>query len=311
MKISLIIVNHNTASVLRECIDSLFCFEDQSTFDVVIVDNASADDSKKVIAEIIRKHSNIEAVFLDELKSFSYANNRGIEISDDEYVLIMNPDIIFEEPVLSRLVSYMNSHPETGAISPALIGTDGNFQRNYFQRYPTIRQFLFFHSILLRFFYRSPRFIDKYLLDDKVSIHDKKLYEVKQIPCAFFLTKRIILDKLRNMDEDFILFFEDVDISYKIAKNYKLVVDTTLHVKHLGGSSFVDVEWWTYGRFLVSMILFFKKHYSSYRYHLLRFLAVWNARLVIAIEKIASMFGKQSDFRLKKFGNFLKLVKEV
>ncbi len=68
--------------------------------------------------------------------------------------------------------------------------------------------------------------------------------------------------KLRLLDEDFMLFFEDVDISYRINKKYKLAVNTGLHVKHLGGTSFRELQWWVYGRFISSMILFFKKHYG-------------------------------------------------
>ena len=309
MKTSIIIVNHNTADVLKECVESVFRFEDKETFDIVIVDNASKDNSKETINALCSSYNNVQPLFLDELKSFSYANNRGIDISKGEYVLIMNPDIIFEEPVLRKLTEYFAAHDNTGAISPALIGTDGNFQRNYFQRYPTIKQFIFFHSIVLRFFYKSQKMINKYLLNDEVSVHDKKLYFVKQIPCAFFLTTRAILKETGMMDENFVLFFEDVDLSYRINMKHTLVVDTNLHVKHIGGSSFKDVEWWTYGRFLVSMLYFFRKHYSIMPYYTLRFLAVSNAYLILLIERINSIFGRQSDFRIKKYTNFLNLLK--
>src|SRR5262245_46933765 len=98
MLVSVIIVNHNTEKVLKDCVESVYSFENSALFEIIIVDNASADGSQNTITSLAEKHSALSYIFLDELKSFSYANNRGIEKAKGEYILIMNPDIIFTEP---------------------------------------------------------------------------------------------------------------------------------------------------------------------------------------------------------------------
>jgi GT2 family glycosyltransferase len=311
LKASIIIVNFKTPEVLRDCIESVFQYENSGDFEIIIVDNGSGDNSGSIIKELTEKHKNIRAVYLDEQKSFSYANNRGIEISKGDYILIMNPDIIFEYALINRLIQFLNSNKDTAAIAPALTDVDGKFQKYYYLRYPTIRQFIFFHSLILRFFYKNPYFINRFLIDSNINFNEKKIYYTNQIPGAFFFTSKEIFNEFGLLDENFMLFFEDVDISYRIRKKYKLAVDTRLHVKHLGGESFRKIEWWVYGRFNASMIYFFKKHYSKSRYLTLKYLARTNAYCMLFIEYILKVFGKKNDFRIKKYKNFLILSKDI
>jgi hypothetical protein len=310
LKVSIIIVNHNTPEVLTGCIKSIFKYESEENFEIIIVDNASKDNSATVIDELKSNCKNMRAIYLKELMSFSHANNKGIEISKGDYILIMNPDVLFESKLIDRLIQYLIENKDVGAVAPALIGFDGEFQKVYYLKYPTIKQFVFFHSIILRFFYKSPFFINTYLIDNKINFDEKKIYNIEQIPGAFFFVSRKVLNEIGLLDENFILFFEDVDLSFRIRKKYLLALDTGLHVKHLGGTSFKEIEWWVYGRFITSMVYFFKKHYSKLRYYTLKYMAISNAYCILMIENILRIFSLQSEFRIKKFNNFLKLVKE-
>ena len=311
MLISIIIVNHNTGSILNDCIRSVFKFENSSGIEIIIIDNYSADDSKDIISELAGKYSNIKYEFTDELISFSEANNIGIRLASGDYILIMNPDIIFTEPVLHKLIADMKSNEDIGAITPALIGTDGNFQRNYFQRYPSIRQFIYYHSIIAKFFNRSTKRMNKYLENQEIDISTGRIYLTEQIPCAFFLTMKTTIEKLGLMDESYKLFFEDVDLSYKMAKSKKLAVDTGVKVTHLGGSSFkTDNNWWLHGRYIMSMINFFKKHYSPVRTALLKVLVKLNSYLILIIEALKNIFGRKDEYRQNKHRYLIQLLKE-
>ena len=311
MKTSIIIVNHNTTKVLIDCVKSIFKYENPEEFDIKIVDNASNEDCLNLIGEISNEHKNIDAIYLKDLMSFSYANNMGIKDSKGEYIIIMNPDIIFESPLINKLITIVKYGNNIGAVAPALVGTDGKLQQFYYQRYPSIKQFIFFHSIILRLFYKKSFFINRYWIDERINLQYKKQFFVNHIPGAFFVIPRKILDDVGLMDENFILFFEDTDLSYRINKKYKLIVDTSLQVKHLGGTSFKEMQWWVYGRFNVSMIYFVKKHYSKLNYLTLKYLAIYNAYCMLFIENILKLTGKKDEFRIKKYKNFLKLVKEV
>ncbi len=310
--VSIIIVNYNTAKVLQDCINSVFKFENASSFEIIIVDNFSTDNSKEVINQFVKEHNNIKSILLEKLESFSFANNRGIEISAGEYILIMNPDIIFTEPLLDKLLKDFEEDTSIGALTPALVGTDGKFQRNYFQRYPTLIQFMLFYSIYAKIFFHFPKLMNRWLENQDVDITQKKIWYVEQIPCAFFMTKRATVEEIGNMDENYILFFEDVDLSYQINKKYKIAIDSRLSVTHLGGSSFgeakSDTDWWMYGRFMASMSYFFGKNYGSLRKLLLKVLAASNSITIIFFEHAKMLIGKSDKYRIKKHKNVLKLL---
>lgn len=300
MKISVIIVNFNTANHLKECLNSFAIFENECDYEIIVVDNCSSDNSREIIKDLSH-NIKLKYLFLDKLKSFSSANNRGFQLSSGDFILIMNPDIIFTENVLYKLINVMNQHIEIGGISPALIGFDGKFQRNYFLRYPSILQFIFFYSIFSKLFYRFPYLMNKYLENQEIDISEGKRFQVEQLPCAFFLTRRNIFEEVGMMDEKYFLFFEDVDLSYKINRKYKLIVDTSLKVTHLGGSSFISEDnWWMYSRFIKSMIYFFRIHYSYPRYLLLKILVNLNSAFILTIELVKKIFGADNSYRFKK-----------
>jgi GT2 family glycosyltransferase len=153
--------------------------------------------------------------------------------------------------------------------------------------------------------------MNRFLENQDIDITTGKLYFDEQIPCAFFLTKRPILEKIGLMDDNFVLFFEDVDLSFRIAKYHKLAVDTSIKITHLGGSSFkTDDNWWLHGRYIASMIYFFRKHYSSFRTFLLKVTVYLNTYAVIGTEYIKKLFGNKDDYRMKKHKYQLKLLKE-
>ena len=311
MKVSVIIVNHNTGNILKDCLDSLYRFENVDDIEIFIIDNFSNDDSRAVIENLKKKYERINILFTDTLVSFSAANNLGIQKASGEYILIMNPDIIFTEPVLDKLCGILKAETSIGGITPALTGTDGKFQRNYFQRFPTIRQFVYFQSVFAKLFNKSARRMNKYLENQDIDISTGKMYFTEQIPCAFLMTTRNMFDKIGLMDENFILFYEDVDLCYRIAREKKLAVDASIKITHLGGSSFKSEDnWWMFGRFTVSMLYFFKKHYSSTRYMLLKAIVYVNSYIVLFLETLKNLFSKRDVYRYKKHQHLLELLKK-
>ena len=300
-------MNYNTGTVLIECLESLYKTENKDFFEVIVVDNNSSDNSKEIVEAFKSDKNNFKSIYLEKLESFSFANNRGFEISAGEYILILNPDIIFTEPVLSKLVNNLEVNKNIGAISLMLRGTDGKFQSNYFQRYPSLFQFVMFYSFFMRLFSWSKFLLNRYLENDDIEKSKDEIFYVPQIPGAFFLTRRKIFVEVGMMDEGYKLFYEDVDLSYQINKKYKLAVNTSFSIIHLGGSSFqTDENWWQYSRYIMSLNLFFDKNYNIFRRLFLKFLSVSNSVLVIVLEFVKKPFGKQNQYRYKKHINFLK-----
>lgn len=304
--ISIIIVNHNTGKILLDCLASIRKYELNNNYEIIIIDNYSTDNSRVLIEEA-SKTEKIDFIYTDNLISFSEANNKGIKRAKGDIILVMNPDIIFTEPVLEKLSRELG--PDTGAICPALTGTDGNFQRNYFQRYPSIKQFIYYHSILAKLFNKSAKRMNKYLENQDIDIKTGKKYEIEQIPCAFFMIRRSDIINAGLMDENFKLFFEDVDLSYRVSKNKKLIIDTGARVTHLGGSSFITEDnWWLHGRYISSMLYFFRKHYGNFKYKILKTIVIINSLIILLIENLKKLIGKKDDYRYKKHKYLLKEI---
>ena len=306
--VSVVIVNYNTGDILKDCIASLFRFESCAELELIIVDNHSSDNSAAVINEISSKHPEINCIFLGQKVSFSEANNLGIESSKGRYILIMNPDIIFSEPAVSRLVKTIESN-SLSAVCPLLLGKDGKFQNRYFQRFPTITQYLLFYSMFSKIFSDSKALSDKYLCNEGISASSTGLIFTEQIPCAFLLTTREQFEASGRMDKSFRLFFEDVDLCYRLHNFGKIAVDASSRVTHLGGSSFSKQDdYWLYGRFIISMLVFFRKHYGKFRYNVLKYTAVLNSYLILFIERISFRKNKD-DYRKRKHEYFLSELK--
>ncbi len=308
-KISVIIVNLNTGNVLKKCVESVITYEaDKNTIEIIIIDQNSTDNSKEIIKSLSDKYEFVKYIFNDTLKGFSHSNNLGFDISSGEYIVIMNPDIIFTREVFERLINKFVENSNIGALCTLLIGDDGKFQGGYFRHYPSLRQFFLFYMIFSKPSYRSSFLRGKYFEHPGFDITSGKLEYVEQIPCAFFFTKRDIFESLGKMDENYILFFEDVDLSFQINKQYKLAIDTSRSVMHLGGESFkTEDNWWLYGRFVKSMHYFFRKNKNPVSSILLFLFAVINSCVIVIYEYTKSLFGKSDMYRRKKHIYLLKL----
>ncbi len=295
--------------ILKDCLESLYLYEDPVNFEIVIIDNRSDDDSREIISGLSDKHKNIKFIFNKEKVSFSEANNTGIEASTGEFVLIMNPDIIFTEAVFNKLTEDLKNIDGLGAVIPMLLGQDGNFQNRYFQKYPGLLQYIYFYSVIAKLFQSSETLTRKYLHIYSEDF-DKEIEYVDQIPCAFFFTMRNVIMEAGMMDDRYELFFEDVDLSYQIAKKHKLAVDTSIKVTHLGGASFkTSDDYWLYGRFITSMIVFFRKNYSGLKTNTLKFIAGLNSRIVIFSGRLIPGNEDKDRYRSRKHRYFLDQLK--
>lgn len=307
---SVIVVNYNTGDIMRECIESLYEFEDPEKFELIIVDNNSPDNSGEIAEQLADRFPNVRTVLNTEKVSFSEANNIGFTHARGEFILIMNPDIIFTMPCFESL-KYSLRTSGFGALSPLLIGTDGKFQRDYFQRYPGMIQFVCFYSLFAKLFCRSERLRGKYLHNGSIDENSGRLETAEQLPCAFYFTTHELFRKTGLMDPAFRLFFEDVDLSYRMSEFRPLAVDTSLRVTHLGGSSFKrEDDYWVYGRFIIGMLTFFRKHYSRTKYVTLKVLAKLNSRMILLSESILNLTGRSDQYRIRKHRYFLKQLKD-
>jgi len=290
LNVSILIVNYNTSQYTERCIESIVKYENTSDIEIIIIDNNSTDDSKEIINSLTHKYNFVKAVFLDSNKGFAFGNNRGFDISSGDYILILNPDTCFREPLFERLREGLTNN--ISAIAPKLYGEDGKYQFEYYQRFPSIRQYLFFYSIYAKFFKNRKRFIDKYLRDSN-AVSNYKYPSITQLPGAFVFLKRDTFETVKLFNEKYFLFFEDVELSYKLSKLGNLALASELGVIHTGASSMEqktnDV---LYGIFIISMLKFFKYNYSCSKYIILLLLCLTNTLIKLIFNFFLSPFKK-------------------
>jgi len=308
-KLSILIVNFNTGNLLEKCINSIYQFENHNNFEIIIVDQSSQDGSPGIIRLIAKKYANIKFILNENNTGFAKGNNAAEKISEGHYILILNPDIILTEPVIDKLINILDE-TNNGAVSPILVGNDGKVQYPYYQKYPTVRQFIYFHSFVSKNFKNNMELRKKFLYDEEPLKGKEALVKVTQIPCAFFFTTRKIYREFGGLNDNFFLFFEDVDISYRIGKKYNILVDCESRVIHLGGASFnINKNPEIFGNYILSMNIFFDCNYKVLSAVNLKFITLLNSFLIISIEVLKSMFNMQDRFRFKKHIHFIKLFK--
>ena len=257
--LSVIIVNYNVKYYLEQCLESVRRASQGLQVEVFVVDNLSKDGS---IAYLRERFPEVTFVENQENVGFSRANNQAIRQSKGKYVLLLNPDTIVAEDTLARFVSFMDAHPEAGGAGAYMLNVDGTFAPESRRGLPTPFVAFCKMSGLASLFPKSRlcgRYYMRYLNENEVN-------EIEVISGAYMMLRREALDKVGLLDEDFFMYGEDIDLSYRILqggfKNYFLPA----RMLHYKGESTVKSSYRYVYTFYQAMRLFFRKHYGHYSF---------------------------------------------
>ena len=256
-KISVIIVNYNVRYFLEQALHSVMRAVRNMDAEVWVVDNNSVDGSMEMVAS---KFPSVKRIENKENVGFSRANNQAIRQSNAEYVLLLNPDTVLQDDTLEQCIGFMDFHADGGGLGVRMIDGKGKFLPESKRGLPTPAVAFYKMTGLSRLFPKSRRF-GRYHLKflDEFEVH-----EVDVLSGAFMLLRSSALEKTGLLDEDFFMYGEDIDLSYRIAKagykNYYFPKTTIIHYKGEStkkrSANYVKV-------FYNAMVLFAKKHYSS------------------------------------------------
>jgi len=257
LDLSVIILNYNVMDFLRQCLKSIYDNTHQITFEVLVVDNNSKDDSVKMVKEEFPEVKVIENSYN---AGFAKANNQGLEISRGRYAILLNNDTLILPGALDKLVQFMDEHPETGAVGSKVLNADGTIQLSC-RSFPSHINAIFNSSSPLTKLFPKNRFSSKYLMKDW---DHNKGREVDWISGACLLVRREVVEDVGGLDEDYFMFCEDTDWCYRIKKRgWKIYYVPEASIIHYGGqasklhSNRVIIEHHK------SMWLFYNKHYRK------------------------------------------------
>ena len=257
MKLSIVIVSYNVKHFLDQCLHSVQAAIKGIDAEVFVVDNLSGDGSCEMVRE---KHPWVCLIENKQNTGFAVANNQAIRISHGEYILLLNPDTLVQEQTFLKCIEFMDSHPEAGALGVKMIDGKGNYLPESKRGLPTPGVAFYKISGLIKLWPHSPRFARYYM----GHLHDDQTNEIEILAGAFMFMRKETLDKAGLLDEDFFMYGEDIDLSYRILKagykNFYLPETSIIHYKgestKKGSINYVMV-------FYKAMILFAQKHFTS------------------------------------------------
>jgi len=256
MKLSVIIVNYNVRFFLDQCLRSVFNSLKNISSEVFVVDNNSLDGS---VSMIRKNFPDVNLIRNNENLGFSRANNQAIKKASGEYILLLNPDTLVEEFTFEKCIRFMDDHKDAGALGVRLIDGKGRFLPESKRSLPTPG--VAFSKIfgLTRLFSKSKLF-GKYHLG---YLNPEETHKVDVLTGAFMFLRMSALDKTGLLDENFFMYGEDIDLSYRLKKagfsNYYYPGTTIIHYK---GESTRKSSINYVVQFYKAMIIFAKKHFS-------------------------------------------------
>lgn len=257
MKLSVIIVNYNVKYFLEQCLISVFNSGKSIPMEVFVVDNNSVDGSVDMVRE---KFPQVNLIANNDNPGFSKANNQAIRISEGEYVLLLNPDTVVEGDTFTRCLDYMDEHPGAGALGVKMLDGKGKFLPESKRGLPTPAVAFYKIFGLSALFPKSKRF-GRYHLG---YLAENEINTVDVLPGAFMLIRKSALDKTGLLDEDFFMYGEDIDLSYRITRaGYSNIYFPDTRIIHYKGESTKKSSLNYVFVFYQAMVIFARKHFSA------------------------------------------------
>jgi len=257
MQLSIIIVNYNSRQLLENCINSLQRAIQNSETEIIIVDNNSTDDSWEYIKSLRLTGYSFK---MNDNFGFAKACNGGFGVSHGKYVLFLNPDTIVTENSLQDCISFLESHPDAGAIGVRMINSKNQFLKESKRGLPTPAA-SFYKLFGLSVIFPKSKTFSKYY---EGHLPEKENNPVEVLSGAFMMIRREVFEKVNGFDERFFMYGEDIDLCYRIQQaGYKIYYLGTETIIHFKGESSKQRSTEYVKMFYHAMMVFVKKHYNN------------------------------------------------
>lgn len=238
-ELSIIIVNWNGSGLLRRCVETIVNSEPETTYEIVVIDNASTDDSldqlrgSESVAPLFTSQQ-LRIVNNSENRGFGAANNQGFALTNSPFVFLLNLDTEVPPGTIDTLLRTIKSDPHIGVCGPKILNSDGSLQISAFFNPPRV-----WHTILsqLKLYCLLPPKLRGELLLGRHWDHGR-LRSVPMLSGAAMLARRQMIDEVGGFNEQFHMYSEDTEWCWRIKKaNWKLVFVPDAVLLHHGASS--------------------------------------------------------------------------
>lgn len=251
-KITIVIVSYNVRYFLVQCIDSVCKALEGLDGEIIVVDNCSKDDTVSYLQE---HYPDVRLIANQENVGFARANNQAILQSESEYVLLLNPDTIVYENTIRSCIAFLDAHPEAGGAGVRMLTREGHPAPESRRAIPTPWVAMLKMLGFTRRYYMS-------------NLPWDEPCQIEVVSGAYCMLRRKALDQIGLLDEDYFMYGEDIDLSYRMIhggwQNWYLPYD----IIHFKGESTQKSSFRYVHVFYQAMLIFFRKHYSHLSFFL-------------------------------------------
>jgi len=215
--------------------------------EIIVVDNKSPDDSCAMVKKLF---PNVKLIENKENYGFSKGNNIGVASAKGKYLCILNPDTVVAEDTFTKVIAFADQQTNLGIVGCQLIDGRGKFLPESKRHIPTPK--VAFRKLIGN----SKKYYDNNLAPNDIG-------KTEILVGAFMLIKRDVYNEVSGFDEDYFMYGEDIDLSYKVLaagySNYYFGETSVIHYK--GESTLKDKVY--VKRFYGAMEIFYKKHFKK------------------------------------------------
>ncbi len=263
LDLSISVVSYNTREILLDCLRSICSTSKGLTYEIIVVDNGSADGSAEGVRELFPE---VLVIANPDNRGYAKAMNQALAVSAGRYFLLLNSDTLIREQAFERMVAYLDTQADIGALSCKQMIGHGEIARAR-HRYPTLYEHVTNASLFKPLGVRH----DSGRRDERSDFDRPRDVEWANGACLMVRTQ--VLDSIGGLDERFFMYFEDVDLCLRIREQgYRISYFPEAEIVHLGGgggssgdnADGLRLEW------ELSRIAYVEKHFRAGRRFLMK-----------------------------------------
>ena len=285
MDLSIVILNYQTFELTKNTINSIFEYEYPFSYEVLLVDNASGDDS----LSRLKNYFKDKVIFIEssENNGFAAGNNQALKIAKGKYQLLLNSDTIVWENTLENIYDYMEKHTDVGASGCRVLLENGDLDKACKRSFPNVK-----NSFFRLFHIPTKSKDDNYNLNN---LPDDGIYEIDCLTGAFMFIRKEVLDEVGFLDETFFMYGEDIDLCYRIKQaGWKIIYYGKSKITHFKGASSKKQKSKLIYEFYRAMYVYYKKHHAHESFFITNFIVYFGIALLCVLKLFLNLFKKKS-----------------
>jgi GT2 family glycosyltransferase len=251
--VSLVILSYNKRELTSSCLTSIFKHIPEREYEVIVVDNASSDDSVEYIKKNFPKVKLVENT---KNSGFAGGCNVGAKHAKGDYILFLNNDAELSSNPLPQMVEVFDNHPDAGVVGGLLVNHNGSLQRSFGSFYTIL-------NVAYLLFAGESGELKRFKSLD--------ITHTDWVSGGFMLVKRSVFEKVKGFNESYFMYIEDMDLCYRVKKaGYEIYNTPHAKVKHLGQGS--TNKAFAIVHIFEGLQIFYKQQRSAFEYYVVKLL---------------------------------------